>query len=62
MNTISGIIIFLLFNFILYSLPIISIYIPRETILTYHVWLNILAVFYILLPKKDTYIPKSKCG
>ena len=31
-------------------------------ILTYHVWLNILIIFYILLPKHITSIPKSKCS
>ena len=62
MKAVSGIILFLLLNFILYSLPIISIYVPRENILTYHVWLNVLIIFYILLPKHIIAIPKSKCS
>ncbi len=61
MNTISSILIFLIFNFILYTLPIISIYVPRENILTYHVWINILLIFYLILPSHISAIPKPTC-
>ena len=47
----SAIILFILLNTILYLLPIISSFIKTESILTYHVWINVISLFYLLLPK-----------